>query len=106
MLTRPQLLQATKRYKPFLNRTQRKNKFYTMKKFFIILICFLPFIGFSQFKIKFKEMEKIENPNFNNYDKLVFEATSYVFSNPMNPKSEDFFCPSIIGSVSGMTSSA
>ena len=39
-----------------------------MKKIFIVLICLLPFIGFSQFKIKFKEMEKVENPNFNNYD--------------------------------------
>ncbi|WP_396153315.1 hypothetical protein [Flavobacterium sp.] len=62
-----------------------------MKKIFMVLICLLPFIGFSQFKIKFKEMEKVENPNFNNYDKLVFEATSFVFSNPMNPKSEEFF---------------
>ncbi|WP_298119417.1 hypothetical protein [Flavobacterium sp.] len=60
-----------------------------MKKIFIIFY-FLPFIMLSQFKIKFKEMEKVENPSFNNYDKLVFEATTYIFSNPMNPKSEEF----------------
>lgn len=62
-----------------------------MKKIIITIVCLLPFLGFSQFKTKFEEMNKIENPNFDNYDKLVFEATSYVFSNPVNPKSEDFF---------------
>jgi hypothetical protein len=61
-----------------------------MRKIIILIVCFLPFIGFSQFKTKFEEMYKIENPNFENYDKLVFEATSYLFSHPVNPKSEDF----------------
>ncbi len=62
-----------------------------MKKISILLIVLLPFLGFSQFKTKFMEMEKDANPSFENYDKLVYEATTYIFSHPVNPKSEDFF---------------
>ena len=62
-----------------------------MKKLFITFLCFLPFIGFSQFDDKFRAMEKIENPIFTNYDELLYEATSYIFSNPVNSKSKDFF---------------
>ncbi|WP_131494659.1 hypothetical protein [Flavobacterium aquatile] len=61
-----------------------------MKKFFITFLCFLPLIGFSQFKAKFKAMEQIENPSFSDYDELVYEATTYIFSNPVNSKSEEF----------------
>ena len=35
-------------------------------------------------------MEQIENPSFTDYDELVYEATSYIFSNPVNSKSEEF----------------
>ena len=62
-----------------------------MKKIIIIIAFLISTLGFSQFKTKYKEMDKIENPKFENYDKLVFEATTYIFSNPINPKSEDFF---------------
>ena len=62
-----------------------------MKKIIIIIICLISSLGFSQFKDKYKEMDRIENPKFENFDKLVFDATSYIFSNPVNLKSEDFF---------------
>ncbi|GEC78302.1 hypothetical protein B0A61_07580 [Flavobacterium aquatile LMG 4008 = ATCC 11947] len=35
-------------------------------------------------------MEQIENPSFSDYDELVYEATTYIFSNPVNSKSEEF----------------
>ena len=62
-----------------------------MKKLFITFLYFLPFIGFSQFDEKFRAMEKIENPIFTNYDELLYEATSYIFSNPVDSKSKIFF---------------
>jgi len=62
-----------------------------MKKIIIILLLILPTLINAQFKTKFDTMNKVESPNFNDYDKLVYEATKYIFSNPVNNKSEDFF---------------
>jgi hypothetical protein len=62
-----------------------------MKILFITFLCFLPLIGFSQFEEKYRAMVKIENPIFTNYDELLYEATSHVFSNPVDSKSKDFF---------------
>lgn len=62
-----------------------------MKKIMLLVAMLLPILGFSQFKSDFNAMEKVERPDFEQYDELVYEATSYIFSNPVNPKSEDFF---------------
>jgi hypothetical protein len=62
-----------------------------MKKIIVLIVCLFPFLGFSQFQEKFKEMNNIQNPNFEDYDELLFEATTYIFSHPINPKSIDFF---------------
>ena len=61
-----------------------------MKKIIILIVCLFPLLGFSQFQEKFKEMNNFQNPNFEDYDELLFEATSYIFSHPANPKSKDF----------------
>lgn len=62
-----------------------------MKKIIILLLLIIPTLINAQFKAEFDTMNKVENPNFNDYDKLVYEATKYIFSNPVNNKSEDFF---------------
>ena len=61
-----------------------------MKKNIILIICLFPLLGFSLFQKKFKEMNTVQNPNFEDYGELLFEATSYIFSHPANPKSKDF----------------
>lgn len=61
-----------------------------MEKIFILLLISFTTIINAQFKTKFEEMSKVSNPNFKNYDKLVYEATKYIFSNPINNKSEEF----------------
>jgi hypothetical protein len=61
-----------------------------MKKIIILIVCFFPLLGFSQLQEKFKEMNNVQNPNFEDYDELLFEATSYIFSHPVNPKSKEF----------------
>lgn len=62
-----------------------------MKKIIILLVLILPTLINAQFKSEFDSMNKVENPNFNDYDKLVYKATKYIFSNPVNNKSEEFF---------------
>jgi hypothetical protein len=62
-----------------------------MKKITIVLLLIMPTLINAQFKDEFDSMNKVENPNFNDYDKLVYEATKYIFSNPVNNKSEEFF---------------
>lgn len=61
-----------------------------MKKIVILIICLCPLLGFSQFQEKFKQMNNVQSPNFEDYDELLLEATSYIFSHPANPKSIDF----------------
>ena len=55
------------------------------------MLLIIPTLINAQFKAKFDTMNKVENPNFNDYDKLVYEATKYIFSNPANNKSEECF---------------
>lgn len=62
-----------------------------MKKIIILLLIAIPTLLNAQFKTKYENMSKIQNPNFKDYDKSVYEATKYIFSNPINNKSEEFF---------------
>ncbi len=36
-------------------------------------------------------MNKIENPNYPEFEQLLYSATKYIFTNPANPKSEDYY---------------
>lgn len=62
-----------------------------MKKVLILLLITIPTFMNAQFKSKYEEMSAVSNPNFKDYDKSVYEATKYIFSNPVNNKSEEFF---------------
>ncbi len=62
-----------------------------MKKSFILLLIILPSLMNAQFKARYEQMSKMSNPKFEDYDKSVYEATKYIFSNPINNKSEEFF---------------
>lgn len=62
-----------------------------MKKIFIILFITISTIMNAQFRIKYDDMSKTLNPNFKDYYKSVYKATEYIFSNPINKESEEFF---------------
>ena len=62
-----------------------------MKKILIGLLLVIPFLVHSQFKREFEKMEKLENPNYVEFEPLLYSATKYIFSNPADPKSENFY---------------
>jgi len=58
-----------------------------MKVTFLIIFSFFSVSTFAQFETKFNEMSAIQNPNFDDYDNLVFESTTYIFNHPTDEKS-------------------
>ncbi|MFY0629666.1 MAG: hypothetical protein JXR05_04740 [Flavobacteriaceae bacterium] len=63
-----------------------------MKKiFYLSLLLILPLNLFGQFSKSLKEMKYDSNLSYEKYESLIFKATSYIFSNPFNPKSEEFY---------------
>ena len=60
-----------------------------MKKI-ITLLFLLPITVFGQLSVSLEEMKKDENVTYEKYEQLLFEATNYIFENPVNLKSEEF----------------
>ncbi len=62
-----------------------------MKKIICLtLLLALPLTSFGQLSELLQEMKSDKNPTYETYEPLVFKATNYIFSNPVNPKSKEF----------------
>ncbi|RKF03053.1 hypothetical protein C8N26_2427 [Tenacibaculum lutimaris] len=60
------------------------------KKLHLILLLILPMIVFGQLSESLNNMKADENPEYKNYEPLLFKATKYIFDNPVNVKSKEF----------------
>ncbi len=60
------------------------------KKLHLILLFILPIAVFGQLSESLNEMKADENPEYKNYEPLLFKATEYIFDNPVNRKSKEF----------------
>jgi flavodoxin len=60
-----------------------------MKTILLLAFFFFSTSIFAQFETKFKEMSDVQNPNFNDYDDLVFESTTYIFNHAIDEKSDE-----------------
>ena len=60
------------------------------KKLQLILLLILPLTVFGQFSKSFNEMQADQNAEFSNYEVLIFDASNYIFKNPVDLKSKEF----------------
>jgi hypothetical protein len=67
-----------------------KQKKEMIKKHYLILLLFLPVISNAQFTDALNELKTEENPEYAKYERLVYDVTQYIFSNPVNVKSKEF----------------
>lgn len=42
------------------------------------------------FSVSLKKMQQDENPEYENYENLIFDASNYIFSNPVYPNGKEF----------------
>lgn len=61
-----------------------------IKKILLLAIAIIPIFSHSQLSDSFKKMKSDSEPVFANYEQLLFDATEYIFDNPVNFKSEEF----------------
>jgi hypothetical protein len=61
-----------------------------MKKISLILLILVPFFCYSQFEKANNEMIKETNPDFENYENLLLQATDYILSNTLDVKNPEF----------------
>ena len=60
------------------------------KTLLLILFLISPITLFGQFSESLNEMQSDQNAEFSKYENLVFEATNYIFENPVDLKSKEF----------------
>ena len=61
-----------------------------IKKIFFLTFIGIPIFCHSQLSDSLKKMESESKPDFANYEQLLFDATEYIFDNPVNFKSKEF----------------
>jgi hypothetical protein len=61
-----------------------------LKKIPFFVLLFLPILLFGQLSEKYKEMKKDKDAKIENYEGLLYEASGYIFDNPINTKSKEF----------------
>lgn len=61
-----------------------------LKKLILLLLITLPLYAQSQLSNSLSKMTADKEVDFSNYEKLLFEATEYIFSNPLNFKSKEY----------------
>ena len=61
-----------------------------IKKVFLLALICIPLFSYAQLSSSFMEMKSDLNPDFTKYEQLLFDATEYIFDNPVNLKSEEF----------------
>lgn len=59
-------------------------------KLLLILVLILPLTVFGQFSESLNEMQADQNAEFSKYERLVFDASNYIFENPVDLKSKEF----------------
>jgi ABC-type uncharacterized transport system involved in gliding motility auxiliary subunit len=60
-----------------------------MRKLFLILLV-LPLFSYSQFAESFSKLVADKEPKYSEYEQLFYEATEYIFNNPVDFKSSEF----------------
>jgi len=61
-----------------------------MRKILILILLTVPLLGFGQLAKSLAQMEADKEANYSEYEQLFYDATEYIFSNPMNFKSKEF----------------
>ncbi|UZO80945.1 hypothetical protein NBT05_00320 [Aquimarina sp. ERC-38] len=61
-----------------------------IKKLHLILLLILPITMFGQLSEALDEIRADKNAEYEKYEPLLFEATEYIFDNPVNVKSKEF----------------
>ncbi len=61
-----------------------------LKNILFILFFSFPFLCFSQFKEGLEALTNDKNANHEEYQPLIFEATTYIFNNPVDQTSAEF----------------
>ena len=61
-----------------------------IKKILLLTIFGMPIFSHSQLSESLEKMKSDSEPDFANYEQLFFDATEYIFDNPVNFKSEEF----------------
>lgn len=59
-------------------------------KLYLIVLLLLPVTVFGQLSESFKAMKGDKSATYQKYEPLLFEATVYIFDNPVNVKSKEF----------------
>ncbi|MGM0580929.1 MAG: hypothetical protein ACQETL_09640 [Bacteroidota bacterium] len=60
------------------------------KKLQLILLLILPITAFGQLSESLNDMKADKNPEYEEYESLLYNATEYIFDNPVNVKSKEF----------------
>lgn len=61
-----------------------------MKKILLITLFSIPIFSHSQLSESLEKMKSDSQPDFANYKQLLFDATEYIFDNPVNFESKEF----------------
>jgi len=61
-----------------------------IKKLFLFALTLMPILSQSQFSNSLAEMKSDTQQDFAKYEQLLFDATEYIFNNPVNFKSKEF----------------
>lgn len=73
-----------------LNRSYTENTEQMNKYLAFVLLTILPTISFAQFSEAFREMSENKNAEYEDYQELIFEASNYIFANPVDQRSVEF----------------
>lgn len=60
------------------------------KRIFLLALISIPVVCHSQLSDSLKKMESDSEPEFADYEQILYEATEYIFDNPVNFKSQEF----------------
>lgn len=61
-----------------------------IKKLLILALIGIPIFSHSQLSDSLNKMKADSEPNFADYEHLLFDATEYIFDNPVNFESKEF----------------
>lgn len=61
-----------------------------IKKILLFALISIPIFGHSQLSDSLEKMKSDSEPDFANYEQILFDATEYIFANPVNFKSKEF----------------